>query len=146
MKHINLSIILFAISFFGCSTNTDPQQFDKKFNKYVNKILGYHIVGQEETWGRQGIALINVYEDAITFNDNDSATIGFIGFGYGNDDLSTYYITKPNVGSWLINNNRILIQINDSTSYFWEILDIDNGFIIFEELSTDNIFSMMVMN
>ena len=130
----------------GCSKNQTPEPNSIEFDKFVNKILGYHIIGQEDKWGDQNVALLNLYEDALVFSDTDSLNVAFIGFSYGYDDLSQYHVTRSNYASWKINKNNLTINLPDGKSEAWKILKTDGESVIFEQMSNNEIFSMKIMD
>ena len=146
MKRIALIITIGSIIIGGCSKNETPEPKTIQFDNFVNKILGYHIVGQEDTWFKQNEAILNIYEDALTFHDNDSLSVAYIGFGYGHDDLSFYSVRRPNYASWKLDNSNLTINLKDGTSQIWKIIKTDNEFITFEQVSTNAIFSMKTMD
>lgn len=145
-QFIMIVLITTALIIVGCSNNEDPQPIDLQFNKFTGKILGYYIEGQEDTWGRQEISLLNVYADAIIFNNNDSVDVAYIGFGYGYDDLSQFGIITPNAASWKIDNDKIVLEFQQQTSKTWSILEIKNEHVTFQQESNNQIFSLKIMN
>lgn len=147
MKQLTYCLIVTSILIISsCSKSESPEPISDQFDNFVNKIMGYHIVGQEDTWFNQNEDILNIYEDALTFHSTDSLSVAYIGFGYGNDDLSNYYVTRPNYASWKILGNKLTLKLEDGTSQVWKIMEIKNEYITFKQESTNAIFSMKTMD
>lgn len=130
----------------GCSDDRISEPVRSDFNQLLNRILGYHIEGQEENWGGQNISLIDVYQDGLVFKGDNSVDAAFIGFSYGHDDLSMYEVTCQNCASWDIQNDQITLNPRGGTTQIWEIVEVNNEFAIFRQVSNGETFSMKIMN
>lgn len=147
MKHLSLLLITtIVIVLTACSKDGTPEPNAIQFDDFVNKILGYHRIGQEDTWLNQNEAILNIYEDALTFSGNDSLSVAYIGFGYGNIDLSHYKVTRSNYALWEIIGADLVLKLTDGTSQTWKILETNNEFITFQQEATQATFSMKIMD
>jgi hypothetical protein len=146
-RRMNYIFSILIVLNVGCSDSETPTPANADFEQVaVDKILGYHIEGQEQAWGNQNISMINVYQDAIVFQGDRSVDASFIGFAYGYDDLSAYEVTCENCAAWSSKNDELSIRSKDGAVEIWKILEIKQGLIVVLQQSNNETFSLKVMN
>lgn len=131
---------------FGCTKDDTSNEGRYQLEQFSNRILGYHIDGQENLWGMHDIILLNTERDAIVFGDNNSLDIGYIGFQDGKTDLSEFEIVGQSEAVWLYGGDTITIILGSGAVYHWRILEINDEFMIIEQEFTNEQFSLRFMD
>ena len=110
-----------------------------KFNSLKGVVLGYNYRGQEDKWCHQN-NLLNVYADAITFKSDSHIDIGFIGYGYGHDDLSFYSVVYENKYTYCLEDTTLFIYSNGIQTRQWNIVSYTDTTITFHQPFNDETF------
>lgn len=139
-------LLISALILFSCQQEDLPETESIQFDNFVTEILGYHLEGQEDTWLKQNEEILNLYEDALIFKDNDSLDVAYIGFAYGTKDLTHFKITKPNHAGWTFDGSNVHIKLKDGSELKWRIKAASNNIITIEQVSSKAILSMKIMD